>query len=263
MRKSVLALILIALVSVAFAQKKKKNEKTEPAKQEAIQQTTPAKTDAAPKNDSLLQANRPQMNPLTQHYAVKYQIAVQWNDPEVAKDALYDLIIENPGNDSLIYELAYYYYSNQKYPSAVLVSQELLKRNPKNPAALEMSAVGYENIGVFDRALQSYESLYLLQSNPTVLYKMAFLQLRLKRYKEGSTSADILLADKSTEALKVTYTGSDGKAKEFPMKAAVLNLKGMISQDQGDKVAARTFFQQSLAISSDFPPAKENLTKLK
>jgi tetratricopeptide (TPR) repeat protein len=143
------------------------------------------------------------------------------------------------------------------------VSQELLKRNPKNPAALEMAAVGYENIGVFDRALQSYESLFLLQNNPTVLYKMAFLQLRLKRYKEGTTSADILLADKSIDSLKVTYTGSDNKTKEFPMRAAVLNLKGMVLQEQGDRVTAKSLFQQSLAISADFTPAKENLAKLK
>src|SRR6185369_3101794 len=203
MRKSVLVLIFISLVSSAVAQKKKKNEKTEPAKQEVVAQPQPVKTETAPK-DSV-----PPMNPLLRHYAIKYQIAVQWNDPDVAKDALYDLIIENQGNDSLIYELAYYYYQNQKYPSAVLVSQELLKRNPKNTTALEMSAIGYENLGVFDRSLQNYESLYLLQSNPTVLYKMAFLQMRLKRYKESGTSTDILLADKSIDSLKVSFTGTD------------------------------------------------------
>lgn len=258
--RSVLALILIAFVSSAFAQRKKKNEKTEPAKQEtAATQPEPAKAQPAPKKEDSV----PAINPMIRHYAIKYQVAVQWNDPEVAKDALYDLIVENQGNDSIIYELAYYYFSNQKYPSAVLVSQELLKRNPKNPAALEMAAVGYENIGVYDRSLQSYESLFLLQSNPSVLYKMAFLQLRLKRYKESATSADILLADKKIDELKVTYSGSDNKAKEFPMRAAVLNLKGMVSQEQGDKVAAKALFQQSLAISADFIPAKENLAKLK
>jgi len=59
-------------------------------------------------------------------------------------------------------------------------------------------AVGYENLGVPDRALQYYESLYLLQSNPTVLYKMAFLQLALKRYRKVAL-ADILIADKNVE----------------------------------------------------------------
>ena len=126
-----------------------------------------------------------------------------------------------------------------------------------------MAAVGYESLGVFERSLQSYESLYLLQSNPNVLYKMAFIQLRLKRYKESGTSADILLADKSIETLKVSYTGTDNKTKEFPMKAALLNLKGMISQDQGDKVSAKKFYEQALALAADFPLAKENLSKLK
>jgi len=258
MRKSVLVLIFITLVSSVFAQKKKKNDKAEPAKQEVATQPQPVKTEPAPKKDSV-----PAINPLIRHFAIKYQIAMQWNDPEVAKDALYDLIIENQGSDSLIYELAYFYYQNQKFPSTVLVSQELLKRNPKNSAALEMSAVGYENLGVNDRALQSYESLHLLQNNPNVLYKMAFIQLRLKRYKESSTSAEILLADKNIDALKVSYTVTDNKTKEFPMKVALLNLKGMISQEQGDKISAKKFYEQALAQAADFPLAKENLSKLK
>jgi tetratricopeptide (TPR) repeat protein len=257
MRKSVLVLIFISLVSCVYAQKKKKNEKTEPVK-EVVAQPQPVKANPAPQKDSV-----PAINPMIRHYAIKYQVAVQWNDPEVAKDALYDLIIENPGNDSLIYELAYYYFQNQKYPSSVLISQELLKRNPKNTTALEMTAIGYENLGVFDRSLQNYESLYLLQSNNMVLYKMAFLQMRLKRYKESTTSADILLADKDVDSLKVSFTGTDNKPKEFPMKAALLNLKGMLAQEQGDRISAKKFYEFSLAQAADFPPAKENLAKLK
>jgi len=107
MRKSVLVLIFVSLVSSVFAQKKKKNEKAEPAK-EVVAQPQPVKTEPS-KKDSI-----PSINPLIKHYAVKYQIAVQWNDLEVAKDALYDLIIENQGNDSLIYELAFYYYRSAR-----------------------------------------------------------------------------------------------------------------------------------------------------
>src|SRR5258708_15530079 len=147
--RSVFVLILISLTVTGWAQKKKKNEK-EP-KQEAVVQPAvpPAKQGVAPAKDTV-----PQVNPLTQHYAIKYSLALKWNDAEIAKDALYDLIVENQGNDSIIYELAVYYYQNQKYPSAVLVSQELLKRNPKNTSALEIAAVGYESLGVPDRSLQ-------------------------------------------------------------------------------------------------------------
>jgi tetratricopeptide (TPR) repeat protein len=257
MRKSVFVLILISLSSiVTWAQRKKKNDQTQPVKQETA--TQPAKKDTVVRKDTV-----PQINPLTQHYAIKYSLAVQWNDYEAARDALYDLIVENQGNDSIIYDLDVYYFQNQKYASAVLVAQELLKRNPKNAAVLEIAAVGYENLGVYDRALQNYESLYLLQNNATVLYKMAFMQYRLKRYKESSTSADILLAGKDVETLKVNYNIADNKSKEYVMKVAIINLKGMLAEDQGDKVTARKYYEQALALAPDFPPAKENIVKLK
>lgn len=261
MRKSVLALFLILASASVFAQKKKKNEKSEPAKQETVtqpQQTPqPAKTEEA-KKDSV-----PQINPLVQHFLYKYQLATQWGDYDLAKDALYDLIIQNQGSDSLVFQLAYYYFQNQKYLSSALICQDLLKRNPKNLTVLEMAAISYENLGATDRALQSYESLYLLQNSPMSLYKMAALQLQLKRYKESSTSADILMATKEVDALKITFNGADNKSKEFPMKAAVLNIKGLIAQEQGDKVSAKKFFELALTQASDFPLAKENLAKLK
>lgn len=258
MRKNVFVVILILISGTSWAQKKKKNDKQEPVKQEAVAQPVvqPAKTEAA--KDTV-----PQMNPLTRHYAIKYSLALQWNDSEAAKEALYDLIVENQGNDSIIYDLAVYYYQNQKYPSAVLVSQELLKRNPKNTAALEIAAVGYENLGVPDRSLQYYESLYLLQNNSGILYKMAFLQLRLKRYKESTTSLDILMADKSLDSLKINYTDVNNIQKQYAMKVALLNLKGMLAQEQGDKVTAKKYYDQSLALAPDFVPAKENIAKLK
>lgn len=92
--------------------------KVEPIKVE------PAKTEST-------QPVKKAVNPLTEHFYKKYVTAIQWNDYDVAKDALYDLIVENPQNDSLIFSLAYYYYQNEKYAPAVLVSQQLLTRNPK------------------------------------------------------------------------------------------------------------------------------------
>ena len=254
MRKSVFVLILISIAATSWAQKKKKNE---PIKQETTAAPQPKAETPVPKDTV------PKMNPLTQHYAMKYSLALQWGDQEVAKDALYDLIIENQGNDSIIYDLAIYYFQSQKFAPAVLVSQELLKRNPKNVAALEIAAIGCENLGVPEKSLQYYESLFLLQNNPTVLYKMAFLQYRLKRYKESSTSIDILMADKAADSLKVNYNDASGKQKEYPMKAALLNLKGLVAQEQGDKVAAKKFYDEALALAPDFAPAKENVTKLK
>ena len=239
--------------------KKKKGEEQRKMEAEPAAVTKPASAQPA-KKDSVVQ---PQINPLTQHYARKYSAALQWNDNEVAKDALYDLIIENPGNDSLIFDLAVYYFQNQKSASAVLVSNVLLARNPKNAGALEIAAAGYDALGIADKSLQNYESLYLLNDNVATLYKMAFLQYQMKRYKESETSADIVLSRKEIETMKSSYTGSDGKPKEYPIKVAVLNLKGMLALDQGDKVNAKKYFQQALTLAPDFMVAKENLAKIK
>jgi tetratricopeptide (TPR) repeat protein len=249
----IIFLICSLMVSVASAQTKKP-VKTEPAKPAA--QTEPQAKSEEPAKATI--------NPLTEHFYKKYVTALRWNDNEVAKDALYDLIMENPQNDSLIFNLAYYYYENQQYPSAVLVSQQLLARNPKNTAALEISAIGYEYMGVPDRSLQNYESLYLLTNNISTLYKMAFLQYDLKRYAECLTSIDILLTNKDLETTKVVFNDVENKQKEYPMKVAVINLKGLAVQEHlGDKATAKKLYEEALAISPDFVLAKQNLAKVK
>jgi tetratricopeptide (TPR) repeat protein len=252
MRIVVSILLIASLSASAYGQTQKQPVKKEPAKTQTPQKQTQPEPDKQP------------VNPITEHFYKKYVTAIQWNDYDVAKDALYDLIIENPQNDSLIFSLAYFYYENQKYASAVLVSQQLLARNPKNTVALEMTAVGYEVMGVPDRSLQNYESLYLLTNNISTLYKMAFLQFDLKRYAECLASIDALLANKDIDTLKVVFNDVENKPKEYAMKVAVLNLKGLAVQEHlGDKAAAKKLFEEALAIAPDFVLAKQNLSKVK
>ncbi|HRI78722.1 MAG TPA: hypothetical protein PLR06_04230 [Cyclobacteriaceae bacterium] len=248
MRKVIFVLIVSGvMVSTAWSQKPKPVT-TQPQTTQvkpAEQKTTESVTDI-----------------VTTHFAKKYGVASRWNDLEVAKDALYDLIIEYPGNDSLIFALAYYYYEHQNNTSAVLVCQDLLARNPKNVGALELSAIGYESLNIKDRSLQNYESLFLITNDNTALYKMAFLQYDLKRYPECITNADFLLAKPEATTLKVTFNDKDKKPKEYTMKVALLNLKGMVYKDQADKVNAKKFFEEALAAAPDFVPAKDNLASL-
>ena len=209
------------------------------------------------------QAEEPKLSPMAEHFARKYSIASRWNDLEVAKDALYDLIVEFPDSDSLIFALAYYYYENQKYPSSALVGQDLLGRTPKNLQVLELVASSYENLNLLDRALQNYESLYLLTNNIQTLYKIAILQYQLKKYPEAMTNIDIILANPDVDKIKLLFADAAKKEKEYVMRVPVLNLKGMVYKEQGDKVNAKKQFDEALKIAPDFVFAKENAETVK
>lgn len=206
---------------------------------------------------------QPRVNPLVEHFARKNALANRWNDLEQAKDALYDLIAENPANDSLIYVLSYYYYENRQYVSAALTAQDLLTNNPKNVNLLQLAASCYEALGLKDKALVNYELIYLQNSNTAVLYKMAVIQYDLKKFVECKTNADILMTKQDIDSMRVTLNDGQNKQKEYPIKASILNLKGLLAQQANDKAAAKKAFEESLAVSPDFPLAKENLAKMK
>lgn len=255
--KTILSLLFTLVLVTGFSQNKKK-QKVEP-----VQSTKPAETDAQAPVQTAPAQQEPQLSPITEHFLRKYSIAMRWNDMDVAKDALYDVITENPQNDSLIYSLAVSYYESQKYASAVLISQDLLIRNQKNVSFLELCAASFEGLGLKDKALPNYETMYLLTNNLSALYKMAFLQYDLKRFAECKTNSDILLSKPDLANQKVVYNDAQGNPKEYPMKVSVLNLKGMVAQEEGNKVEAKKLFTEALALAADFLPAKQNLAKLK
>ncbi|MCB0488909.1 MAG: hypothetical protein KDC99_10550 [Cyclobacteriaceae bacterium] len=248
-----IAWIIIMTISIAAnAQKKKASKETA--------ETKPTETQVP------ATAQEPQMNsiadPVLEHYYKKYAMASRWNDTQVAKSALYDMIIRRPDSDSLIFTLAYMYFDGRQYAPAMLVSQELLARDSKNLAYLELSAASFEALGILDRSLQNYETLYLLSNNTMALYKIAFLQYDLKRYEEGLTNVDILLKKSDAETIKIGFNDTSNKPKDFSMKYAVLNLKGMLLQGKGDKAGAKKIYEDIIKQVPDFQPAVANLAEL-
>ncbi|MGI9543574.1 MAG: tetratricopeptide repeat protein [Cyclobacteriaceae bacterium] len=191
----------------------------------------------------------------------KYQLALRYGDMDVAKNVLYHRISAEPNNLGLLDTLAMLYFDYQKYTSCILVCRDILSANPDNFAALEMSALSFENLGLKDKALSNYESMYLKKNNKLVLYKMAALQFELKRYIESSTNLDILLKNAKSDDQQVTFSTGASQIS-VPLQAAVHNLKGLIKQEEGDKAAAKQSFESALEVHPDFSFAKENLKKL-
>ena len=253
LRQVVVLIVLFVSALGAQAQKKKPTKETPETKPEE----TAAQLPATPEKQT-----PEEIDPMLEHYYKKYVMASRWNDNQEAKDALYDMIIMRPESDSLVFTLAYFYFENRQYAPAMLVSQELLARDSKNLAYLELSASSFEALGILDRALQNYETLYLISNNTMALYKIAFLQLDLKRYEEGLTNVDILMSRPEVETVNIGFNDASNQPKDYLMKFAVLNLKGMLLEGKGDKAAAKAVYQEIIKQQPDFQPAVANLAEL-
>lgn len=188
--------------------------------------------------------------------------AMKYNDNFAANQALYNLCVLDPQNDSLLFRLGYRYFESQRYLSAALVCGDAIMLNPENLAAYEVRALSLEQIGAQDKALEDYESLYLRNNNINTLYKIVVLQIDLERYNESKTNLDILLSKKEVEDIKYYFPINENEEQEVPLRAALHNLKGVVAREQGNIVEARKQFNIALEISPDFVVPKTNLQDL-
>ena len=195
-------------------------------------------------------------------YHNNYNLATRYSDLAAAKTALYSLINIEPQNDSLKFNLAYMYFDNKQYPSTILVCMDILARAPQHAASLEMTAISYEELGLKEKALTNYEKLYMATDNIETLYKLTFVQYELKRYDECTVNLDILMKDPEVDNRFMMFQLSETVEKEFSLRVAVLNLKGLLKKAQGDKAGAKEAFNEVLAIAPDFVFASNNLAEL-
>jgi tetratricopeptide (TPR) repeat protein len=189
-----------------------------------------------------------------------YQLAIRYNDLDVAKVKLYNLLLRNPSNLRYAELLASLYFDLNQLSSAALLSLDILDGNRNNTAALEIAAYSLEQLGALDRALPHFESMYLLTGDNFSLYKSGFIQFSLKRFPEALNSVNMLVKNAKPEE-KIGFPKSQTETQQIDMKAAALNLKGMIYLDQGSKAEAKTAFEEALSIEPNFDLAKENLKK--
>ena len=156
--------------------------------------------------------------------------------------------------------LASVYFEAGQAMSAALVSMDVLKVNDKSVTSLEIAAYSLEQVGALEKSLPYFESLYLLTGDNFSLYKSGFIQYSLKKYPEALNSMNMLVKNSKPED-KVGFPKSQTETQEVSMKAAALNLKGMIYLDQGSKVEAKAAFEEAVSLDPAFDLAKENLAK--
>ena len=189
-----------------------------------------------------------------------YQLAMRYNDVAAAKNSLYQFIVRNPDDIRYVEMLGTVYFEAGQSMPAAFVSLDVLKVNDKSITSLEIAAYSLEQGCALQKSLPYFESLYLLNGDNFSLYKTGFIQYSLKKYPEALNSMNILVKNAKPDD-KVGFPKSQTETQEVSMKAAALNLKGMIYLDQGSKIEAKAAFEEAISLDPDFDLAKENLTK--
>lgn len=196
-------------------------------------------------------------------YGIKEKIfreALKFGDLVVAKTALYEMIALKPTEKTLKDSLALVYINLGQPQQAILLTRSILEENPSNLSMLEVKAIALQSIGMSKEALADYETLFGKQKNVFHLYQIATLQYELKRIAECNSSVDQILntqdADKKEVAIGVG--GNRGEQQRVSLKAAALNIKGVLALDLNEVAIAKTCFDEALKLNPDFVLAKNN-----
>jgi tetratricopeptide (TPR) repeat protein len=172
-----------------------------------------------------------------------------------------DLLVLNGRDTTALRSLAEFYYGNRRYTSSALVALDFLEKFPGNMVATEIIALSYEQLRLYDKAIEFYQPIWLKTENINILYQISYLQYSLKRYTESLNNLQIVDGKVKTED-KVQLNTSNGQVQEIAFKAAILNLRALIAIEQGNSAEAKTLLTQALQLSPDFEAAKITLDDL-
>ena len=161
-----------------------------------------------------------------------YNKSKLYNDPTVSINALYKMISLQPDNLNLLDTLLREYIGVSRWPSAYMVSREILSKDPSNLIALEVSCVSLQNLGLKQQALNEYESLYLKTERVDVLYTISFLQFELSNFNESLNNLNILISSDKTVDMSVSVTKDETSRQEIPIRAQLHYLKSLIYIEQ-------------------------------
>ncbi|OEK05177.1 tetratricopeptide repeat protein [Roseivirga misakiensis] len=190
-----------------------------------------------------------------------FERSQKYNDAFLTKHALYEILVLNPNDSSAMRTLSELYYNSQQYTSSALVSLDMLERYPNNEIALEIVALSYENLRLYDKAVEYYEKLWLRTENVNVQYQIAYLQYALKRFTESETNLATIESKIKAED-KISLNKSDGSVQQIPFAAAIANLRGLMAVEQGNNEEAKVQFNKALTLSPEFEAAKNSLEGL-
>lgn len=248
MKKQLLLIFLIAIFSLAFAQKKK--------------------TSVNPANNTT--QNTQNMNSVrsvsakdTTDYDIRvYSNAVSIGDFYTAITAIHYKYAKD-SNIKWLDTLSRLYFSGSMIRQAILTAEIVVQKQPNNIAMLELLAMSYSGMGDSKASLAKYEKLFELTQKPYYQYQCAVEEYNLGRIGECEARIKSIQANPAAEKEKININvGQNQPLQSVSIKAAALNLLGVMQMKLNKNEEAKKSFEESLKLAPDFSLPKGNLEVL-
>ncbi|TVR81361.1 MAG: hypothetical protein EA412_03255 [Chitinophagaceae bacterium] len=192
-------------------------------------------------------------------YAGVYENSIKINDLGTAINAVQTMLAVKPEETHLKDTLALLYFNTGMYYQAMIVSDEILQKDAKKVEMLEVRAISKQSLGQIREALSDYETLYRETSDVYYKYQVATLQYSLGRFGEATSNIDKLLSREEIADRKLNITATQNQVQEVPMRAALLNMLGVIALEVNQPESALNNFKQALELHPSFILASNNL----
>ncbi len=192
---------------------------------------------------------------------VVFHQAMKYGDVGVAINSLYALIAKHPEEVSYKDSLALIYFKVASYNQCLRVCDDLLVLRPNDTTILRMMAKCHQSLGYSVEAIADFEKVVKLTGNVYDIYQKAALEYRMKRLQESKISVEAVIKSVTENDIIVLYIDQENK-QEVPLRAAALNLYGMIAKDFNDTASARFLFNEAIKLYPEFYFANANLKLL-
>lgn len=189
-------------------------------------------------------------------------MAVRYGDYNVAIQALYHALAEQPTSLVLKDSLASLYFMSRQYVQAINVAQEVVGVQPNNAKMRELLAVSFANLGQPKASLEQYEALFSQTGNIRHLYQIAGLQLQLTRLAECAQSLNAIISSELSATEKVLVPVNERQQQEVILRAAAYNIYGLLAQQNKEYQGALQNFDAALQLQEDFVAAQLNKNRL-
>jgi tetratricopeptide (TPR) repeat protein len=188
-------------------------------------------------------------------------LAMKYGDYQVAINTLYQQLAKNPSDIALKDSLAslYIQFGVNGLGQCITLCREILAIQPENRKILQLLAIAENSAGLAKDALETYEKLYKVSKNLQDLYQIATLQFTLGRLGECSGTLAQIIADPDAEKEKILINVNQQQRQEVPLKAAALNVRGVLLREMKNNDQAKASFEEALKVAPDFALPKGNI----